>query len=239
MSNLIRQPVFRHLWRASGLLPLWALFLAVVAVITLVVGFFVDIEKSAWGYAAQLPPWFLFGLGVYASAVYLPLHITHGHTRKEFLAQALVWVMLLAPAAAALMTLTFGIERLAYQATGWTQAFDDDVDGLFSTPEQYGWIFVGSWLVYLSYMAIGAALGAAFYRQAWHGLAGLLMIPVALVLIVPGSMAGWSGASEVPASLWPDRAAAVTITGSLLAFVVAGSITWAFVRDMPVRSNVP
>jgi hypothetical protein len=239
MTNLLRQPIFRHLWRASGLVPLWAGFVVVIAALTLVVSISVDVDKSAWEMASQLPPWFMFALGVYATTVYLPVYITHGHTRKEFLSQAAVWVLLLSAGGAALMTLTFGIERLVYDAAGWTQGFDDDFRALYTAPDDYGWIFLAFWLNFLSYTTIGALMGAAFYGQAWKGMAGVLMVPVALALTGAAGLVTNGSLAWLPELLNIESANGVAITVSVLACATAATITWAFVRDIPVRPNVP
>ncbi|WP_157554501.1 hypothetical protein [Nocardia crassostreae] len=178
-------------------------------------------------------------MGIYVTAVYLPLYLAHGITRREFGKQALLFGAALVTAGAALMTLGFAIERLVYAVADWPQKLDSGARGLYSSTHQYGWMFLSFWLTFAVYLAVGAAIAAAFYRRAWGGLGGVLLIPVGLLLIASTALTGITSVpvGDLANTLAGDAGPAVTIIACAASILLAPAGTWARVRDTPVRTG--
>ncbi|MFI6868982.1 hypothetical protein [Nocardia sp. NPDC050406] len=232
-----RFAVTRNLWHSSGLVIVWAGLLIVSLLVTVAVSFFRDITISGWGVFVFISPWYMLGMGVYVTAIYLPMYIAHGVTRRQCLSQALLFGLLLVTVGAALVTLGFGIERAVYAVADWPQALEADASALYTSADQYGWIFLGFWLGFAIFLAVGAAIAAAFYRRAWGGVGGLLLVVAGLILIVP---AGMASATNIPTKRileqWADSVGtAAILTACVLAALAATAATWALVRDMPIR----
>src|SRR5690606_21013086 len=85
---------------------IWIGFTLLVLAIILGIAYFADVNASVWDPAAtQAPRWFALFIGVYLANTILPLHITHGQTRREFSIQATVFIILFAAALATLITI--------------------------------------------------------------------------------------------------------------------------------------
>lgn len=222
----------------AATIVVWIGFAVVVFGLVFLVSRFTNISISAWEIGSQIPRWYLGAMGVYHTAVYLPMYIAHGRTRREFARQspiALAWLVVLV---ASLMTAGYALEGAVYRAAGWTQGLSSD-GHLFASPDAYGTIlaeFLGTFAVWA---VAGAALGAAFYR---NGFVGLLLLPPAIVT------AGLLEASVRPelrelVTRLPvlDRLAAggASTTSALLVaaacVAVWGITAWLLVRDLPVR----
>ncbi len=212
-------------------------FFTFVLTATFVVSLYRDIAVSGWDIATQIPRWYAGGVGVYLTAVYLPLYIAHGNTRRNICRQLAVFAAAFVIVFAGLIALGYVLEHLIYQAAGWPQALT--ADHLFTDPLDY-WMIVVEFTGMLSvWVAGGAMLGAAFYRNP---AVGLLLVPVALVMaaIVEaaygpsmfdgiGALVGILGVTVTQTT--PAGAAAT----SAVLVAVALAVTWPMVRDMPMR----
>jgi hypothetical protein len=231
----------RHRLRddALGVVLLWAGFAVFIFAVVFTVAPFRPIEVSGWETGSQVPRWFAGGVGIYLTAVYLPLYIAHGFTRREIARQLLVATAGTIAIMAGLMTLGYAIERVIYAVAGWPQTLLQS--HLFDTASNYPLVYLEFLLLFAVWVAAGAFVGAAIYRNPANGL---FAIPIAIVMIgvaesalSPGffevitAFAGWLG-------LAPDG---VSVTASLL--VTAGCLAvglpgaWWFVRDMPLRNQ--
>jgi hypothetical protein len=218
---------------------LWAGFFVFVTLVTLVVSAFRPIEISGWEVASQLPRWFVGGIGVYLTAVYLPLYIAHGYTRREFLAQAPLATAATVGVAALLMTVGYGLERVVYGLADWPQTLQQS--HLFAAPDQYGLILLEFLVLFSVWAAAGALCGAGFYRGPAPGLAvtpvALAMVGLAEAVLNPGF---FELVTAIAAGLGmqPTTVSTTTAVGIGVGAVVTGSaVTWALVRDLPVRSH--
>lgn len=144
-----------------GLPVVWGLLVAGVALLVGGVALFRPgtIDVSGWEQAAQLARWYAGAVGVYVTAVYLPLYVAHGYTRREFAAQAPAFIAAWAAAFALLMTAGFALETLAYRVFGWTQALTGT--HLYASPTEYPLVFTEFLLVGPAWTVGGAMLGAA------------------------------------------------------------------------------
>jgi hypothetical protein len=217
---------------------LWLPFLVLVAAFTILFDRLVtDVTASAWEMASHVPRWFAAGMGVYLSAVYLPLYIAHGQTRRQFAVQAPVFVLVFVIVLALLMTSGYAIERAIYDIAGWPQVLRGT--HLFQRPDQYPLVFTEFVLSFVVWTVSGALVGAAFYRNS--GL-GFLLFPVGLSMAAGIQMViGFTGVEEGFHALLrirlepkPLPMALITAAGcSALGIVLA----WAIIRDLPIRSK--
>lgn len=223
-----------------GSVFLWGVFVLFVAVVIGIVAFFGEIRTSGWEKATQLPRWYAGAVGVYMTALYLPVYIAHGRTRREFIRQAPAAIAAITTILAALMTLGFAIEYVAYRMAGWPQTLSST--HLFETPTQFGLVFLEFWLAFVVWMVAGTFLGASFYRNPGLGFL-LLAAALALVSLIEGSLGGNATVSALPPllsffDLIPQSGtvgrALVTAAGCSAA---GWLITWLVVRDLPVKAK--
>lgn len=213
---------------------LWVFLVVCVVLFTGFAHYFAinGIDSSIWEQATQAPRWFLGTWGIYQSAVYLPIFIAHGYTRREFAREVAFVAAVYAIVVAALTTLGFALEWLAYRAFGWPQTLDNTYL-LFSAPTQYPLILVHYTLAFFIWITIGAAVGAAFYRfRQW----AMLTVPVALfALVFIETALTWSRL------LLPDPAFPLSVGNGLAVYItvllIGLSIVWMLTRDMPMRTK--
>lgn len=214
-------------------------FFAFVLLVTFVVSTFREITVSGWDIAAQIPRWYAGGVGVYLTAVYLPLYIAHGQTRRSIARQLAVFAGGFVVVFAGLIGLGYALEHLIYQAAGWPQTLT--TDHLFTSSLDY-WLIVIEFTGMLAvWVAGGAMLGAGFYRNP---AIGLLLIPVALVMAAvveaaygPSMFDGISALVGALGTTVTQTTPAVAAATSAALVVVALAVTWPLVRDMPMRSK--
>lgn len=231
----------RHRLRDDGIgvMLLWAGFAVFVFAMVFAVAAFRPIEVSGWETGSQIPRWFAGAVGIYLTAVYLPLYVAHGYTRRESARQLTVATAGTIIIIAALMTLGFAIERAIYAVAGWPQALTQS--HLYDTASNYPMVFLEFLLLFTVWVAAGAFAGAAIYRNPANGLfavpVGIVMIGLAESVLNPGffevvtAFAGWLGLAPDGVSV----TASIVITASSLA--VALPATWWLVRDLPLRNE--
>ena len=224
----------------AAVIVLWVPFLLVAVAISAAVGIYGTLSTSVWEQATQIPRWFAGGIGVYLTAVYLPLYIAHGLTRRQFATQVPVIVAVLSTVLAALITVGFAIERAVYALGGWPQALSRS--HLFDTPDQYAVIGLEFWLVFAVWIVAGMLVGAGFYRRP---VLGFVLIPVVLAVVAFAETTVGTGIfGPLPEPLLTaiglDAAAPslfAAIVSCLGVIVVAAGLTWLVVRDLPIRSQ--
>lgn len=210
----------------------------ITVVVTLVVSAFVDVSISGWDMATQLTRWYAGGAGVYLTAVYLPLYIAHGHTRRAFLTQLPGSIVAMVVTLGALVAVGYLVEHVVYRAAGWEQGLTQD--HLFNSTTEVGLVFAEFSLLLLVYLVGGALAGAAFYR---HAALGTVLIPV--LLAAAGVSEAVTGSVQIPFVVeWAARFGLTldpaTLTSAALvstvSVVLLGLATWAIAKDVPVRS---
>jgi len=213
----------------------WTLFAAATVLITAVFAVLGTVGGSAWESAAQLPRWYIAAVGAYFTGVHLPLYIAHGFSRREFMGQIPVYLMIAVTALSVLMTLGYPLEGVVYGMLGWPQSLSHG--HLFTSPTELHLVFAEFWLVHLVWYSAGALVGAAFYRSGWLGIFSL---PVGFGLVGASEATMRADAVQpIPAALpWTEglplvHAASVSLA---LAFVPL-ALTWLLIRDMPLRNK--
>lgn len=213
----------------------WLGFVAFVFVAILAYASWREVERSGWDMAAQIPQWYALFIGVYVGWSVLPLHLTHGQTRREFMAQAISFTFIFAALISVLVTVTYVAEAGLYQIAGWPQDVQDRQ--LYTGPLQLHLVLLQSLMLVTLWTAGGVFVAAAWYRSELLGGAALVGAIV---------FAGISGAVLEP-SAGPFGAVAERLSNlaelplpavaavHLALVVVIGALTWAVVRDVAVR----
>ena len=239
-----RHVVLRHRLSVDGVgAPIIGVaYLLAVLLLTATVSTFTEIRISGWEAGTQLVRWFVGAIGVYLTAVYLPLYIAYGRTRREVASELALFATVYAVLVGVLVTVGFAIESLVYRIAGWSQTLENV--HLFEAPDQYHLILLEHVLVLMVWVAAGAMLGAAFYRR---GGLGMVLIPVGLAAVIlteVGTGPGFFGPLPPPlleivglqlGAFSPLPAAAT----SLVSCVVLLAVTWRIVRDIPIRTQTP
>lgn len=227
-------PVARHLQRTQlrDIVWLWLMFVAATILVGAVLHSLVDVGDSIWSTASIAGYWFALGMGVYLTAVYLPVYVAHGRTRREVYRGSARFAVVFAAVLGMLLTAGYAIEAGLYRVAGVASQLPDPhplgSPGLAMTTlaEQAVGILV--------YLAVGALGGAGFYRM-W--LIGMATIPVGLGLLFVYS---WASETDKLGPL-PDWAAgdppavALALLVGVVVTLVAAALTWAIVRDVPLR----
>ncbi|HEX2148838.1 MAG TPA: hypothetical protein VHI31_01495 [Actinomycetota bacterium] len=242
MTPTMPMSIARHRIKidAAGTFVLWIPFVVFVATLVGLVAFFGEIRTSGWEKAAQLPRWYAGAIGVYMTALYLPVYIAHGRTRTEFLKQAPLAMLVTTTVLSLLMTIGFALEYVAYRIAGWPQTLSST--HLFESPTEFGLVFVEFWLAFAVWIVAGTFLGAGFYRNP--GL-GFLLLPVALlaVTLIESSLGGNATVSALPPLLTlfdfiPQSGTVGRALATAAACTAIGwAITWLVARDLPLKAK--
>jgi hypothetical protein len=210
-----------------------AVFAGAVLVLTLGIDLRVTITDSVWDPAVSVVRWFALGYGLYLINHPLPLYVAAGRTRREFAASVALFVAGAGAVLAALLTAGFALEGLLYRAMGWTQRVEPE--RLYDGPGQFPLVFVSYWAMLLIWTAIGLLLAAGFYRS---GGGELLAVLVGLAMVVvTGYGIGFNGLPFVGAVVdVADVPLAGTLGLCLAGLLPGAAVTWALVRDIPIRN---
>jgi hypothetical protein len=200
-----------------------------------------DIRVSGWEAASQVARWYAGTVGVYATAVHLPLYIAHGFTRREFLGRLPLFLVGFAATFAVFMTLGYFLEGAIYDAFGWEHGLNES--HLYATPDSYGPIWIEYALIGAVWSAAGTFIGGAFYRQPFLGL---LLVPVAISMIGlvevsagPGYVGPFTllGNWSLLESLSDDPTAGAATLATSVSVVAAMGLMWVVAKDLPIRTR--
>jgi hypothetical protein len=223
-----RWPIARYLFSSHlVIVPLFliALYLA-CAVLLGVAAAVTEIRISVADIAGQVLPWFALGYGATASGL-LATMLVHGRTRREFLRQHPVFVVVASVLLSGITTGVYAIEAMVYRAFDWPQKVQGS--RIYETATDYGTIFMTYWSMYLFWLMVGVFLGVAFYRSEAIGV--LALLPAGALAIAVG---GVNGFFSLPFARTDLNVAAVTVVAVAIIWV----LLWVTGRDVPVRSRV-
>lgn len=220
-------------------LVVWCGFVVFVGAVTLAIAYWTDISTSVWQQAGiQAAGWYALAIGIHLGYEVMPLHITHGQTRREFGVQAGKFMLAFSAALAALNTAGFIVEAGLYGVAGWPRGLEDR--HLYDSPWQLHLIFAESWLRLALWNAGGIFLGAAFYRD--DKLGALAIIAAILIAGVAGTVFG-SDWGPPPSWLFARFIAAaeahpvIGVPLYLACITLVLTLTWLIVRDIPIRNR--
>ncbi len=209
---------------------------AITAMVALVSG---PIKVSGWGEMNTTFSMFAALLGVLLATVRFPQHITHGRTRREFVAHLALGVVVVAVVLGVAGAGAFALESVVYRLVGWPHELSSP-GGLYTEANQYSLVALESWLTTPTWIAVGAFVGAGFYRSP---LLGCAVLPVggALVAVVELAATSRGATSSLVDTLggpfYVGEFPVPMVLACLATFLLALALTWAVMRDMPVRSR--
>jgi hypothetical protein len=213
----------------------WAGFAAAVLALTFALALRVDLDRSVWDPAVSVARWFALGYGVYLVHRLLPVYVAHGRTRREFAASVAVFLVAASAMVAALLAIGLALERVLYRAMDWPHQVD--AERLYDAAGPYPLVFASYWALMLTWAAMGLLLGAGFYRSN-----GTELVAIALALamvVVTGYAIGFDGLPLVGSVVDLARLPLAGTLALCLAGLLPGvAVTWALVRDIPIRSRV-
>ncbi|APU16903.1 MULTISPECIES: hypothetical protein [Actinoalloteichus] len=218
------------------LIGYWAVLIIVVIVIWVVanvLGAGDPTTTAGWSFSNP-PRYFLFAIGIMLPTLFLPMFVTHGVTRRRFVADAGIFAVLISAAFALMQWGGLVFEGFLLG----TMSVDQEVNGahLFTSREQVLLAITEFGVLGLVHLLAGAVIGAGFYRFGW--LRGLFLIPVALVPAVVTEFAmatGW--VSRAVAALDLSRlSVAVGTPIVVLSVLAAAAGCHLLLRDIPIRT---
>lgn len=216
------------------LLIAWVVFAAAVVVLTIGIHVLGTVNRSVWDPAVTIVRWFALGYGLYLVNRLLAVYVAHGRTRREFLRSVAVFVVGAGAVLAVLLTAGFALEAVLYRVMDLPQRVAPE--RLFDSPTEYPRVFLSYWAMLVIWTTIGLLLAAGFYRSGGNELV-VIALALAMVLVT-GYGIGFNGLPFVGAVV---DVADLPLAGSLglcLAGLLPGAaVTWALVRDIPIRNR--
>lgn len=214
---------------------IWAGFTLFMFSLTFAVSFFREIEVSGWNIAGQPARWFAFVIGIYIGWSALPLHVTHGGTRKGFMIRTLGFFLVYTAALTAMFTLSFIFEAGYYAMMGWPQDLHDTQ--LYAHPLDLALVLAQWFLIFGVWLWGGVLISTAWYRNA---VLGALCIPLGLVAV---SVSSFSISGDVGPMSWvrqfiPAGPNTIAIILAHLAMIaIFAGLSWLAIRDVPIHTK--
>ena len=231
-------PVIRIALQLSrGFAPVMAIFLVIIIPVFVGVGVFssaADGDGSVWEIAAAGPfKWFPFALAVMLTPAVLPMYVSNGITRHQFVAATMLTLGAFTLAAAAFLNLGYAAEAAIYQAVDRPRDLGDP--HLFDSWTQVPLVVAEYALLLGGLLAGGWLIGTLYYRLHW--LWATLLIPAALAPAAASELllqTSWMGAwTESMGWTRPSLTVGVAATTLLIGATVA--VVYALTRSVPVK----
>ena len=181
---------------------------------------------SVWEWAFPLLRLIAFVIGLLLIGFYLRLHVAHGQTRRGFMSQATVYVLVCSAAFAALTTLGFELERAMYQSREWSYLVM--ADQYAYGPTRFPGVFFKVGAEFVMFMVAGMLIAAGFRRFKLVG--ALLTIPLAVLMMLLTSDAANSSHTFGPALDLPR----ILFWPAVASVVLCFAATWALARKARV-----
>jgi hypothetical protein len=125
--------------------------------------------------------------------------------------------------------------HLPFQVMDWPHRVGPE--RLFDASDQLPLIFATYWAMLVIWAPIGLLLGAGFYRSGGNEL--IVLVLALVMVVVTGYGIGFSGLPFVGAVVdVADVPLAGTAALCLAGLLPGAAVTWALVRDIPIRSRV-
>lgn len=214
-------------------LLLWIGVTIVVGIVIEVVSFSREIEISGWDQATQIARWYVLFIGVHVGGSVLPLHVTHGQTRRDFMRQATIFVAVFAAGVSVLVTASFVLEAGLYRLADWPQAVESGQ--LYGSAMELHLVFVQSWLLTALWGAGGALIAAAWYRDAALGGFAIVLAGVSGISM----SSDWGPFGAIYEHLFGEDSigggVGVAIHLALIALVLG--LMWQVVREIPIKNK--
>jgi hypothetical protein len=206
--------------------------MVLTAIVTAAIAVLGTLSTSLVDPAATVLRWFALGYGIYLFSTALPTHIAHGQTRRNFMVQAALFVVAASIAVGAVLTAMYALEGAVFGRLGWDHVVADD--RLYAGPGDWGLVLLTYSALLAVWAMVGGFLSAAFYRTGGWG--PLLVLPAIALVVLVGSAVGVSGLPFIGRLLDLGTGSLPgALAGVVAAVLVSAGLTWAVVRDLPVR----
>lgn len=176
----------------------WAIVLAVVVAVPLVVDSVGEVGTSTIWFARQSGVWFPFSVLIGVATTYPPVHVASGMTRRSYVRGALLAAAVTAAGFAVLMAGGLLTERAWYGAMGWEWSLQDQ--GWFSPEVTFGSLLVAYLATFLVSYVSGLLVGTVYAAAGgWWGTLTLPLTagPSLLMTILIGNANDWVPFSDL------------------------------------------
>jgi hypothetical protein len=150
--------------------------------------------------------------------------------------QAALFVVAASIAVGAVLTAMYALEGAVFDRLGWVHEVSDEVsdDRLYAGAERLGPGAAHYSALLAVWAMVGSFLSAAFHRTGGWRL--LVALPAIALVVLAGSAVGVSGLPFAGRLLDAGTGSLPGALAGVTAAVLAGAgLTWAVVRDLPVR----
>jgi hypothetical protein len=221
--------VTKTLFRVYRPVALWFVGFLVVgaAIAEAVITRFTEPGFSLWLLVAGTAPrYWLLVVGIMLVTMHLRQYISNGVTRRDFLAGAGVFGLILAVLFALWVPLGHGVESALLGLEGRLPA-GYPAFTLSVALREFGYALPGS----LAFLVAGVAISAGFYRYGpWAGF--LVLLPGALPVVATAAFLGIDEQGDLAARFVPY---AVALAVSLVVTALAAAVYHRTLRDVPIR----
>lgn len=225
---------------------LWAGVVVFFFLGTFAASFWYDITTSTWDHMAPYIRFYAVAIGAQIGWAAMPLYITHGYTRREFMRQGMMFLPIFVTVLALLTAAGFVLEAGLFRIAGWPQEIVHEqlYDHALDLPA----ILLQSWLIYGLW-----AVGGFFISVAWYRNDGLGFLALLLAIVIAGAAAFvMSAGSDIgpqpfgfisrffvnrfsTEEVGIDRTLAVLTHVACIALMLA--LSWAAIRNVSIRGK--
>ena len=146
--------------------------------------------------------------------------------------QAALFVVAASIAVGAVLTAMYALEGAVFDRLGWVHEVSGD--RLYAGPGDWGLVLLTYSALLAVWAMVGSFLSAAFHRTGGWRL--LVALPAIALVVLAGSAVGVSGLPFAGRLLDAGTGSLPGALAGVTAAVLAGAgLTWAVVRDLPVR----
>jgi hypothetical protein len=208
--------------------PLWAVVFVGGAVALSAVARWGSMDESLWmQVAAGWQRWPVGAVGFTMTAVFLPMFVTNGVTRRRLGHSALVTMGVVSLLGSIVITAGFALEAVVFDAEGWTHVVTRD-GGRVAADVGYPTIFAAFAVVNAAYFAAGWLAGTSLNRLGWVLFVPFLVLALVPALVTDVLMLSPLGITQF--GLFDDPDAPTLWVSVPLALAVVAATTWVAAR---------
>lgn len=210
----------------------WAIALPVVAIVMAIVSRTTEISASGMMFTHHAALWFPFSIGIAVTAVYLPLHVANGMTRRSFARAAVVAAIGIGLVNALVTIAALLVEEQIYGQLGWVHGVMDGDVAVFSDGVLP--YLINLVLLFSAGQLSGLLIGLAYYRAG--GWVGTLTLPLTLSPIAAVTLLSLGDAVQwQPFGVTLDWSFGAAVV--LLVQVAAVLAILLIARNLPLATN--
>lgn len=202
-------------------------------------GAFGTVDASIWAESGIFTRYLFDLAGVMVVVACLPMYVSLGVTRRDFVAGAVPAGLGIAVLATIVATALFAIEGVVYDLADWPHVLEGSApEHLYDRPDDYGVIALEWFVVYATHLLSGLLIGATFFRLG--PVLGAVLLPfTALPAVGTELVLGAGGAGSVLHDAldlgepWAPAGFAIALVLGCAAVVALRRLT----RDIPIDSH--